>query len=67
MLVMLMNLDEPACVGKNMDNVQVLPFIYNKRVWTQFLNWDKSVQLYYFSSALEETSSEISALPQNEV
>lgn len=64
---MLMNLDEPACVGKNMDNVQVLPFIYNKRVWTQFLNWDKSVQLYYFSSALEETSSEISALPQNEV
>jgi len=67
MLVMLMNLDEPACVGKNMDNVQVLPFIYNERVWTQFLNWDKSVQLYYFSSALEETSSEISALPQNEV
>lgn len=67
MLVMLMNLDEPTCVGKNMDNVQVLPFIYNERVWTQFLNWDKSVQLYYFSSALEETSSEISALPQNEV
>jgi len=67
MLVMLMNLDEPACVGKNMDNVQVLPFIYNERVWTEFLNWDKSVQLYYFSSALEETSSEISALPQNEV
>lgn len=38
MLVMLMNLDEPACVGKNMDNVQVLLFIYNERVWTQFLN-----------------------------
>lgn len=67
MLVMLMNLDEPACVGKNMDNVQVLLFIYNERVWTQFLNWDKSVQLYYFSGVLEETSLEISALPQNEV
>lgn len=55
MLARLMNLDEPVCVGKSMEEVQVLQFIYNERVWTRFLNWDKSVWLYYFSSALEET------------
>ena len=56
MLARLMNLDELACVGKSMEDVQVLQFIYNEKVWPRFLNWDKSVLLYYFSGALEETS-----------
>lgn len=51
-----MNLDELACVGKNMEDVQVLQFIYSERVWTRFPNWHKSVLLYYFSCALEEIS-----------
>lgn len=32
MLARLMNLDEPVCVGKSMEEVQVLQFIYNERV-----------------------------------
>ena len=56
MLARLMHLDELARVGKSMEDVQVLKFIYNERVRTRFLNWDRSVLLYYFSGALEETS-----------
>lgn len=55
MLARLMNLDELACVGKSMEDVQVLQFIYNERVRTRFLNWDKSVLLYSFSGAPEGT------------
>lgn len=56
MLARFMNLDQLACVGKSMVDVQVLQFIYNERVWTRFLNWAKSVLLYYFSGALKGTS-----------
>lgn len=52
MLARLMSLDELACVGKSMEDVQVLQFIYNESVWTRFLNWNKSVLLCYFSGVL---------------
>jgi len=54
MLARLMNLDELACVGKSMEDFQVLQFIYNARVRTRFASWDKSIHLYYFRTDIPQ-------------
>lgn len=67
MLARLMSLDELACVGKSMEHVQVLQFIYNGSVWTRFLNW-KNLFCFVMSVVLcKKHPLGTSALPQNEV
>lgn len=67
MLARLMSLDELACVGKSMDDVQVLQFIYNESVWTRFLKWNKSVLFIILVVLCKKHPLGTSALPQNEV